>query len=371
MSRDSGNRKLRKKRPDDWRANSIIGRAKRLASLFFFVFLLAGWSVDLHAQTPFYQGKQIRLVIGSTAGGGYDLWPRMMLRYLTRHIPGNPDILPQNMPGAGGVVAANYIYGIAKPDGLTIGAFNPALYFDQLIKRDEVKFDWAKFTWIGSPEQNEILHFIRADTPFKTVEDLRNAKEPPKCGTTGTGSTGHYIPRLMEETLGIKTTIVSGYPGGAEIDLAIERNEVVCWSPLIATYFGREPYRRWHKSGFTRVVLQFGSKRDPRLKDVPTLTEMMQQYKTPDSGKRLAKVIVTAVTMGRPISAPPGVPMERVKILRDAYAKAIADPELLAEAEKRSWNVEPVTGEELESLSKEVTTQPADVIERMKWVLGK
>ena len=101
------------------------------------------------AQTPFYQGKQIKLVIGSSTGGGYDLWPRMMLRYLTKHIPGNPDIIPQNMPGAGGIVGANYVYGLAKPDGLTIGAFNPALYFDQLIKREEVKFDWSKFAWIG------------------------------------------------------------------------------------------------------------------------------------------------------------------------------------------------------------------------------
>jgi hypothetical protein len=124
-------------------------RAKPKASLFLFVARVFSWASNLDAQTPFYQGKQIKLIIGSTAGGGYDLWPRMMLRYLTRHIPGNPEIIPQNMPGAGGVVAANYIYGIAKPDGLTIGAFNPALYFDQLIKRDEVKFDWAKFTWIG------------------------------------------------------------------------------------------------------------------------------------------------------------------------------------------------------------------------------
>jgi tripartite-type tricarboxylate transporter receptor subunit TctC len=323
------------------------------------------------AQTPFYQGKQIRLVIGSTVGGGYDLWPRAVARYLTKHIPGNPDIVPQNMPGAGGIVAANYVYGIAKPDGLTIGAFNPALYFDQLIKRDEVKFDWSKFNWIGSPEQNEILHFIRTDAPFKTIDDLRNAKEPPKCGSSGTGTTGHYMPRLLEEVIGIKTHIVSGYQGGSEIDLAIEKNEVICWSPVIATYFGREPYKRWHKSGFTRVVLQTGNKRDPRLKDVPTLPELMQLYKTSDSGKRLATVILTAVTMGRPVTAVPGTPPDRVKILRDAYAKALADPELLAEAAKRNWDVEPLTGEELESRSKEVINQPQDVIDKMKWVLGK
>ncbi len=129
------------------------------------------------------------------------------------------------------------------------------------------------------------------------MEDLRNAKEPPNCGTTGTGIYRPLYSATLEETLGDQDHYRQRLSGGAEIDLAIERNEVVCWSPLIATYFGREPYRRWQKSGFTRVVLQFGTKRDPRLKDVPTLTELMQQYKTPDSGKRLAKVILTAVTL--------------------------------------------------------------------------
>jgi tripartite-type tricarboxylate transporter receptor subunit TctC len=335
--------------------------------IFVIVLCVFAWTGNLPAQTPFYQGKQVKLVIGSSAGGGYDLWPRVIARYLTRHIPGNPDIIPQNMPGVG----ANYVYGIAKPDGLTVGAFNPALYFDQLIKRDEVKFDWSKFAWIGSPEQNELLHYIRTDAPFKTIDDLRNAKEPPRCGSSGTGTSGHYIPRLLEEVLGIKTHIVGGYQGGAEIDVAVERNEVVCWSPLVATYFGRDPYKRWHKSGFTRVVLQTGDKRDPRMKDVPTLPELMQRYKTPDAGRRLARVILTAVTLGRPITAPPGTPVDRVKILRDAYAKAIRDPELLAEAEKRGWDVDPVTGADLEVRAKDVIAQPAEVIERMKWVLGK
>ena len=185
------------------------------------------------------------------------------------------------MPGAGNIIGANYVYSVAKPDGLTLGAVNPALYFDQLVGRSEVKFDWAKFNWIGSPEKNDVVSYMRADQPFKSIDDLRNAKEPPKCGSTGTGSTGHYIPRLLEETLGIKTHVVSGYPGAPDIELAIERGEVFCWSPLLATYFGREPYRRWHKSGYVRVMLQTGAKRDQRLKDVPTLDELMQQYKLP------------------------------------------------------------------------------------------
>ena len=291
-------------------------RRKSVASLTLLFTLLSAASSGA-AESNYFAGKTIRVVVGSSAGGGYDLWARLMAQHIGKHIPGNPSVVVQNMPGAGGAVAANYIYGVAKPDALTLGAFNPALYFDQLVGRPEVKFDWSKFTWIGSPEQNEVLHFIRTDAPFKTIDDLRNTKEPPRCGSTGTGTTGHYLPRLLEETLGIKTIIVSGYQGGSEIDVAVERNEVVCWSPLVATYFGREPYKRWHKSGFTRVVVQSGSKRDERIKDVPTLNELMQQYNTPEAGKRLAKAILTAATLGRPISAPPRLPAEATKTLRE------------------------------------------------------
>jgi len=344
-------------------------RRKSVASLTLLFTLLSAASSGA-AESNYFAGKTIRVVVGSSAGGGYDLWARLMAQHIGKHIPGNPSVVVQNMPGAGGAVAANYIYGVAKPDALTLGAFNPALYFDQLVGRPEVKFDWSKFTWIGSPEQNEVLHFIRTDAPFKTIDDLRNTKEPPRCGSTGTGTTGHYLPRLLEETLGIKTIIVSGYQGGSEIDVAVERNEVVCWSPLVATYFGREPYKRWHKSGFTRVVVQSGSKRDERIKEVPTLNELMQQYNTPEAGKRLAKAILTAATLGRPISAPPRLPAEATKTLRDAYSKTMRDPELVGEATKRGWDMAPLTGAELESLSKDVIAQPKDVIEKMKWVLG-
>jgi tripartite-type tricarboxylate transporter receptor subunit TctC len=301
-------------------------------------------------QTPFYQGKTIRLVVGSTTGGGYDLWARLLARYYGKHIPGNPEIIVQNVPGAGSIVAANQIYNLAK---------------------SEVKFDWLKFTWIGSPEQNEPLHYMRADTPYKTVEDIRNAKDPPRCGSSGTGTTGHYIPRLLEETLGLKHTIVGGYQGGTEIDLAVERGEVACWSPLIATFFGSEPYISWYKKKFVRVLVQMGRKRDPRLESVPTIYELMDQHKTPDTGKRLARVVLTAATLGRPIVAPPGMPADRVAVLRQAYATTLKDPEILAEVKKRRWEIAPLTGEELEDMAKDVMNQPQNVVERMKWVLGR
>jgi tripartite-type tricarboxylate transporter receptor subunit TctC len=347
--------------------------AKRFALLLLLLacFLISPVS-RLKAQTPYYQGKQIRVIIGSSTGGGYDLWARLLAAHYGKHIPGNPNIIVQNMPGAGSLVAANHVYNVAKPDGLTLGAILPALYFDQLVGRKEVKFDWAKFSWIGSPEQNEPLHYMRADTPFQSIEDIRNAKEPPRCGSSGTGTTGHYIPRLLDETLGTKHTIVGGYQGGSEIDLAVERNEVQCWSPLIATFFGREPYISWMKRGFVRVLVQMGRKRDSRLENVPTIYELMDKHNTPDSGKRLARVVLTAATLGRPIVAPPGLPAEQLNLLRKAYLQTLKDPELLAEIKKRRWELAPLSGEELAGMASDVVAgQSPALIDRMKWVIGR
>ncbi len=228
-----------------------LERAKFTASLFFFTVIYLSATAHVGAQSNFYQGKTIRIVIGSSTGGGYDLWARVLARYYGKYIPGNPTILVQNMPGAASIVATNYLHNVAKPDGLTLGAILPAIYFDQLVGRPEVKFDFAKIAWIGSPEQNDIIHYMRADSPYRSIEDIRKAKEPPRCGSSGTGTTGFYIPRLLDEVLGTKHTIVSGYPGGSEIDLAVERGEVHCWSPLVATFFGREPYISWHKKALS------------------------------------------------------------------------------------------------------------------------
>lgn len=345
--------------------------AKRIALLFLFAAFFAARPGEIAAQADHFQGKTIRLVVGSSTGGGYDLWARLLAQYYGKYIPGKPAIIVQNMPGAGSLVAANHVYNIAKSDGLTLGAILPALYFDQLIGRKEVQFDWAKFSWIGSPEQNEPLHYMRADTPYRTLEDIRKAKEPPRCGSSGTGTTGHYIPRLLEETLGLKHTIVGGYQGGTEIDLAVERNEVQCWSPLIATFFGREPYISWMKRGFVRVLVQMGQKRDPRLANVPTIYELMDQHKTPEAGRRLARVVLTAATLGRPIVAPPGLPPAQLKILRQAYVNTLNDPELVADVKRRRWELAPLSGDELAVMAKEVMGQPQAVIDRMKWVLGR
>ena len=187
--------------------------------LFFFFAANLLFSPTLHAQAPFYQGKSITLIIGNQAGGQYDLWARHIANHIAKQIPGNPNIVVQNMPAAGSLVAANYLYNVAKPDGLTIGAIIPGIYTDQLIGRKEVQFDWAKFNWIGTPEQTEWLFITRADSPYKSIDDIRSATEPPKCGTTGSGSFVHQVPKLLEEVLGMKLTLVSGYTGGRMLTL--------------------------------------------------------------------------------------------------------------------------------------------------------
>ena len=354
--------------------SSKVQGFNRIVLGFFFLTLELLNPLNLEpaaAQTPpFYQGKTIRIVIGSSTGGGYDLWARVLARHYGKYIPGNPTILVQNMPGAASIVATNYLYNVAKPDGLTLGALLPAIYIDQLLGAKEVKYDWSKFVWIGSPEKIDQVLYIRTDTPYKTIDDIRKAKEPPRCGSSGTGTTGFYIPRLLDEVLGTKHTVVAGYPGGSEIDLAVQRGEVHCWSPLVATYFGREPYISWQKTGYVKIVVQFGTKRDPRLADVPTIYELMDQYKTPEAGKRLTRVILVAATLGRPIAVTPGTPPERVKLLREAYQKTLKDPELIAETKRQRWDIDPLSGEDLAKIANEIMIQPPEVIERVKKILG-
>jgi len=342
-----------------------------MRQFIFSLLLLIVSSVNVHAQDDFYKGKTIRVIIGYSAGGTNDLWARTVARFWSKYIPGNPDMIVQNMPGAGTMVAANYLYGVGKPDGLTVGLISPALFFNQLGGKKEARFDWAKFAWIGSPEETSEMLSMRSDSPFKTLDDIRKATTPPRCGTTGAGTPGHYFPRLMEEVLGLKFDLVTGYPGASEIDLAIEKGEVQCRGGTTSAFFGREPGRTWAKTGFVRILVIGGSKRDPRAPNVPTIWEMMEKYKTPESGKRLTTVLLSPGSFGRPIVGGPGIPADRIKVLRDGFLKAMRDPALLAEAEKRGWEPDPVSGEKLQALAREVVSQPPEVIARMNNVLGK
>jgi tripartite-type tricarboxylate transporter receptor subunit TctC len=335
------------------------------------VLLFCAAAGPARGQSSFYQGKTLRIVVGYQGGDTHDLWARAYARHMGKHLPGNPDLVVQNMPGAGSMIAANHVYNVAKPDGLTLGSIAPGLYLAQLTGSSEVKFDWAKYSWIGTPEHNGTLLFMRSDAPFKSIEDIRNAKEAPKCSATGVGTSGHLIPRLLEETLGLKFQLVTGYPGGAEQDLAMERGEVQCRAITVAAFFAREPFLTWHKNGAVRILIQTSRKRHPKIPEVATLWEYMDKFKASEANRRLAVVALGAGGFGSwPIVSSPGLPAERLKTLRDGYAKTLQEPDLLAEAKKRGWELRPVSGEDLAALAKEVSVQPPDVVERMKQLMG-
>jgi tripartite-type tricarboxylate transporter receptor subunit TctC len=327
-------------------------------------------STAIYAQTPFYQGKTVTLVVATKAGDVYDLYPRLLAEYLAKYLPGNPNIIIQNVAGAAGLIATNQVYNLAKPDGLTLGAIYPALYFEQLAKRPEVKFDWSKFLWIGSMASSNTMMYMRNDAGIKTIEDVRGAAAPPKCGATGVTSAAFYMPKLLEKAIGAKFNIVSGYVAGSDIDLAVERGEVQCRAFTISTYFAREPFITWRKKNFVRVLYQTGGKRDGRLKEVPTFNELMDKHKTAAGVRQLVKVVVASDEFGRPLVAPPGVAPDRIKILREAFNKAVNDPALLAEAEKRRLDMDPASGEELEAFAKEVMATPPAIVEKVKLLIG-
>ena len=323
------------------------------------------------SQTPFFEGKTIRIVTGYPAGDVNDLWPRLIAQHMGKYIPGNPIFIVQNMPGASSMIAANYVYSVAKPDGLTLGWIAPTLYFDQLVGRKEVQYDWGKYTFVGSPSPSDHLLYMRSDSPYQSIEDIRRQTEPPKCGSGGPTGTGYYLPKLLDETLGTKFTIVLGYQGGGPIDLAVEKGEIHCRAMTIESFFSREPFHTWRKNNFVKILIQTMKQRSPRMPDTPTIYELMDRYKTPDQGRRVATVILAGGGFGRPLVGPTGVPSDRLKILQNAFISALNDPALKVEAEKRGYEWDPVAGPELGKLAKEVMSQPPPVIDRMKKILGQ
>lgn len=346
-----------------------------ILAISFSLSLFLSWNSllisNLQAQSePFYKGKTIRIIVGSTPGGFYDRWGRLLSRYMGKYIAGNPEIIVQNMPAAGSLVATNYVYDVAKPDGLTLGMPLNSIYIEQLVGRKEVQFDLRKFHWIGSPAREQTILYMRADAPYTSMADIIKATEPPKCGSTGTASQDYMFARMLEDTLGAKFNNVVGYPGGSEVDLAVEKGEVICRAHNISAHFGREPFNTWHGKGFDRHIVQSSPKRDPRVQEAPTIYELFDEYKTPTNSRRVAQVLVANGDLGRPMMTTPGTPAERVKVLREAYLKTLKDPELLAEAKKGRMDVDATPGEELEALVKEVMDFPPAVIERARKLLG-
>jgi tripartite-type tricarboxylate transporter receptor subunit TctC len=212
---------------------------------------------------------------------------------------------------------------------------------------------------------------MRADSPYKTIDDVVKASTPPKCGASGTSSTGYYVPKLLDEVVGTKFDVVLGYQAGQDIDLAVERGELACRAFTVTAFFAREPFISWRKNSFVRVLVQTGHKRDGRLRDTPTIYELMDRFKTSTAGRNLTTLVLAGGQFGRPYVLPPNTPADRVKIIREAFEKVLADESVIADAKKKKLEFDPTSSQELEQLAKEVVSQPPEIVGKMRQLLEK
>lgn len=318
----------------------------------------------------FYEGKTIQLLVASGPGATTDISARLVARYLGKYIPGHPGIVVQNMSGGGGLVAANYLFNVAKPDGLTIAAMSRANYIEQMVGRSEVKADFRKFNWIGSFNKAPMMVACRSDTEYKSVAAMRAAKIPPRFGQSGTGSISYVFANLIERILDLKLKNVTGFQSGRETDLGLERGEVDCRATSDITVI-RAPWNRWVKENYVTFVVQQGPEKSALLPPVPTVVELARPEAKPYLA--LMSVMLAYTEFDRPFAAPPGAPKERLEILRDSFERMLKDAEFAAEAKKLlDWDGRTyLTGEQLQKKMIATVTQPPEVIKQMKEILAE
>jgi len=305
------------------------------------------------AQSPadFYKGRNVDLYVGYSVGGAYDLYARVIARHLGKHIPGNPTIVPKNMEGAGSLRLANWIYKVGPKDGSALGTIGRGTAFDPLLGSRGAQFQADKFTWIGSAN-NEVSVCVAWKTSGITSLEQTLSKELI-VGGTGQAADTDQFPRILNGVLGTKFKIVTGYPGGNDVTMAMERGEVNgrcgwSWSSVLATH------KRWVDDKSIAVLAQLSLSKHPDLPDVPLIMDFAKS----EDQQQIFKLIFARQVMGRPYLAPPGVPADRAAALRQAFMDTMKDPEFLAEAEKSQLEITPVPGEEVEKLVKDLYQTP-------------
>ena len=294
------------------------------------------------AQGPaFYDGKTIKIIVGLAAGGGFDTYARLLGRHIGRHIPGKPAIIVENMPGAGGLISANYLYKIAKPDGLTLGHFNGSLMLGQVLGQPGIEFDARKFEFLGSLVKEDVVCGFTRASGITSLEKWMAAKTPVKLGGVSMGSPVDNSAKTLRAALGLPIQVVSGYKGTAEIRLAADAGELAgaCW----AWESMRATWRAALEANQIAVVLQLTDKGFPDLPGVPLAINLAKT----DEARQLIQMAHYAGAYARPFYLPPGVPKERVRILKTAFEETIKDKAFLAEAEKMKLTIEPVSAEDL------------------------
>ena len=326
-------------------------------SLVLFALALLASRVNAADPANFYQGKTVRIIVGLAAGGGYDLYARTLARHMGKHIPGNPAVVVENMTGAGSIIAANYLYKIAKPDGLTIGHYLGGIALQQLLGKPGIEFDALKFKYIGVPAQDSFIIGVHKATGITDVHGWIASKQMVKFGGIGPGAGSDDIPKILAATINLPAQVVAGYKGTAETRLAFNNGEVQATSN--AWESTKSTWRNELDSGTLRVVLQATLKSHPELKQIPVAYDLA---KTDEARKLLSTVLRANSPTVRPFMAPPGTPDDRVQILRKAFMDVWKDPELIAEAKKANLDINPDDGVGLEANIKEMfKLEPAQV----------
>lgn len=314
--------------------------------------VLAALAAAPAAYAQYYAGKTVTIVVGYKTGGGYDATARLLARHLPKHIPGKPTLIVQNMPGANSIIAANHAYNVAKADGLTIATFNRNLPIAQLTGVAGVKFDMTKFAWIGSAASESTILAIRADLPYKSFADLRKADREIVIGATGPGANTYDFPLLLKELLGVKIKIVTGYPSSADIMLAVERKEVDGRAGSYSSIL------RFIDRGLVRPLVRARAV-EPGIENLPVDEDLAPNARA----KAIMALRSAPEVVGRPYVMHPGTPAEHVRTMRQAFAAAIKDPELVAEGKKAKMELEYVSGDEALKVMREVLSQPKDIVD--------
>ncbi len=317
---------------------------------------------SLKAQpAPDFAGKTINLLIGFGPGGANDVWARVISKHMPKYLPGNPIVVPQNYPGAGGLRLINELYNASPKDGTVIGLVNRGLAFEPLLGGANTRFDATKMNWIGSPDRDITVCASRKDAQVQTMQDLFS--KTLIVGATGSGADTAIYPQFLSELLGMKFKIIQGYPGSKEISIAMERNEVegIC---LAYESLMRQNLAR---TGQLNILFQAALQPDPRLKDVPIGTDLARS----EQDREVLKLFFARVAMGRPIVAPPGVDAERVAALRKAFDQTMKDADFLAEAKAIDLRIDPISGQELTEVVARTYQSPKDVVAKASEILGR
>jgi hypothetical protein len=336
-----------------------MGLPRKAIGSTFSVLAAVLWSTLGSAQSPadFFKGKTVEVYIGTSAGGGYDAYARILSRHMGRHVPGNPILVPKNMTGGGGMRLANYLYNAASKDGLAFGTFNRGIGFEPLLGNKAAQFDATRFNWIGSTNDEVSICVAWHTSGVDRWQQVRD--RDLVVGASGVGADSYQYPKVVNGVLGTRFKIVTGYHGGNDIDLAMERQEVQgrcswSWSSVKATHPTWLPEKKFN------ILFQMGLSKHPELANTPLI---MNLAKT-DEERAIFKLIFGRQMMAWPFAVPPGVPPERVEALRQAFTATMSDKDFLADAAKAKFEIRPVSGPAIQTLVREIYSTPAPIVRK-------